>query len=349
MLALAVAALVAACDQGKQHNEDTAGRQITVTSANVGGKNPKLPANGSIQIGFDRLLNPISVTRQSVQVRDGAGQAIDPSPLIEYDPVARVVTVSDPGTVPGKPWLTPDVPYTVRLIVPANGADDVGLRAIDRATLNPDDPSREIAFFTTTATAASPKAPQTKFCNDVLPIFQKCTGSQCHSSPGKTGPLPAAGLILDFSAGVANTAIARVANGSNTGPLSGASSAPGRLFGVDMPLIDPFSPGNSWLLYKVLLATPTIPAKFQPAVRMKCDGTTSTQPVVQVKTLQSTVMDDTERGILSDYVLGREMPYPYYSATGPLDSQGLTFEELERVRLWIAQGAVVDECGACER
>jgi hypothetical protein len=52
---------------------------------------------------------------------------------------------------------------------------------------------------------------------------------------------------------------------------------------------------------------------------------------------------------LSDFVLGREMPYPNMGPDGPTDgTPGLNFGELERLRLWIAQGAPIQDCGACE-
>ena len=55
--------------------------------------------------------------------------------------------------------------------------------------------------------------------------------------------------------------------------------------------------------------------------------------------------DDLERTLLSDYVLGREMPYP--APGNAYFSQPLTFQERERIRIWIARGAPVRDCGAC--
>ena len=64
-----------------------------------------------------------------------------------------------------------------------------------------------------------------------------------------------------------------------------------------------------------------------------------------------------ERTILSEYILGNQMPYPLNLppnvqtpvSAGNDDSSTLplTFDELERVRAWISQGATVTECGSC--
>ena len=61
------------------------------------------------------------------------------------------------------------------------------------------------------------------------------------------------------------------------------------------------------------------------------------------------IADDYERSVLSDFILGREMPFPVVSAGGYGD-EPLTFEEREKVRLWIKSlvpGGAVPECGGC--
>ena len=59
--------------------------------------------------------------------------------------------------------------------------------------------------------------------------------------------------------------------------------------------------------------------------------------------------DEIERSILSDFILGREMPFPVASPGGYGD-EPLTFDEREKVRLWIKSlvpGGAVPECGGC--
>ena len=455
-------------------------------------------ANDVLQIQFDRLLAPVTITRQSILLLDENAPANSPTPTVSYDPVARTVTL---GPQAGIDWLKPGLAYKV--ILRGSPSDPNAVRAIDGATLyNPVGGSGpDIVYgFQVVAEANPPPAvrePAMRFCFDILPIFQRgCAATTCHGAPRPSsdprfgGGLssPAAGLVLETSEGVRRTALNRASNGSNTGPLAGQGEPPGRLFGVDMPIIDTRNggdPGNSWLLYKVLLAPPPpnpttaiqpacggvnstdgrtqcasqsdcnatydhtgtvcggnglcadgcardgdcpagatcnsgrcsiVPpkplgacdpsdtAKFPsciaptcakdedcgapvvpgacdtqkkqcapttcktdadcgaPAFRRFCDRETqqcavaiATRPVDVEnppnarKLAFKTALDDIERAILSDYVIGSQMPYPNMSTTGAvLSGNELTFDELERVRMWIAQGAPIDECGACE-
>lgn len=342
MLGAAIAA-AASCDAGKQHNQQTVGPAIRILGVNVGA-DQRLPADGSIQIAFDRYLLPSTVNRQSIAVLDGARQPLPPdlAPIIVYDPVARTVTVSGPK----QPWLIEGQPYTLVLGIPAGDAEQGGVRAIDRATLVADQ-KREFAFLVGPKTGAAIE-PNVSFCRDVLPIFTaKCNLPTCHGS----GNLAAASLVLDTSAGVAATALNRIAQGSNTGPRSLNPPSPGRLFGVDMPIIDPGNPGNSWLMYKVDMARP--PVVQLPVPRFACtEGLTEPQQqfvfAPLVPQAQHTA-DETERVVLSNYILGREMPFPV-AIVGSYGEEPLTFEEREIVRLWIKSlvpGGAVPECGGC--
>lgn len=340
--------MAGACDQGKQHDAPRLGPHLQLLGANVG-PNVPIDARGTIQLAFDRFLLPYSVNRQSVVLREAGGNAVT-SPVITYDPAARVVTLRAP--VEG-PWLVPGQPYVVALGIPNGDDDSGGLRAIDRATLDPSlPPSSRLIGFQTCAEGTScggvPSTPaRVAFCNDVLPIFTKhCSAGICHSAPSDATTGPAASLVLTTSIGVAKTAIGRVAQGSNTGPVAGRAEPPGHVFGVDMPIIAPGSPADSWLMYKLLLAEPRADDAGAPAVRPRCYiGETPNAPsnpfpggVVSFAPFTPVAAD--ERARLSDWVLGSAMPYP--------SSDGVSFAEIERVRVWIEQGAVVEECGACE-
>jgi hypothetical protein len=255
---------------------------------------------------------------------DNKGQQI--APVITYDPVTRVVTLSAPeGSGPA--WLNPNQLYRVGIGIPSSSTDDTsGIRAIDRATLDPASPSRNIEFTAGPPSGTPASVPTVDFCNDVLPLFQsKCSAAACHGAPvlgdarfggpGGSASRPAASLLLETSQGVTNTVfvtdsggnrVGRVANGANTGPLAGRGAPAGRVFGVDMPLVDPGKPANSWLLYKLLLAPP--PDKVPPpSQRSKCDGTPGTPPIGHFEPagFPTSLMDDGERGVLNNYVLGR--------------------------------------------
>jgi hypothetical protein len=310
-----------------------------------------LPADGRIELAFDRYLLPFTVTRQSFSLHDLQNNVQTPN--VAYDPVARVVTIT-----PAAP-LQAGVNYVISI-------DPNGLRSIDGAPIDPSFVTIEFPVAAADAGAAQPSPPTVDFCNDIQPIFRdKC--AYCHTAPGPGGPsAPAAGLSLSTPESILATAVGRVAQGANTGPRASPQPA-GALFGVDMPIIDPGSggpsggnPGNSWLMYKVLLAVPS-PTSMVAAV---CDGGTTVPTDVTMAHLVaqpafSDPVNDPARAILADYVLGREMPFPGNPGAA-LDqnnspiSGSLTIDELERISRWIAQplppgGALVPSTCPCSQ
>ena len=316
---------------------------MLVLGVSVGDGRP-MPADGAIQIAFDRYLLPATVNRQSIVLVDGANQPLAPelAPIVLYDPIARTVTLSPPK----QPWLTEGQPYKVVLRIPEGDADTGGVRAIDRATLFPEQ-KRDFAFLVGPKLNV-PIEPTASFCRDVLPIFvAKCSLSTCHGS----GDRAAASLVLDTSAGVGATALNRVAQGSNRGPRSGQVTTSERLFGIDMPIVDPGNPGNSWLMYKVEL--PRLPLPLATTSHYACtNGLLEPQVNFAFTPLAPNAQrsaDEIERSILSDYILGREMPFPAPGADF-YEVLPLTFDEREKVRLWIQglpKGSSVPECGGC--
>jgi hypothetical protein len=312
-----------------------------------------IPADGTIQIAFDRLLYPATVTRQSFQLEDSAGNF--PEPIVTYDPVARVVSLSSPGAEAGAQWLTPDLTYTVTIGVATDYTGGSGPRAIDGATLTG---KVTLTFEASPVQVGAPTPTADRpvdFCNDVIPIFQmRCSGGLCHAAP--LGPSnPAEGLVLETPLGVANTAIARVSQESNTGPMAGT---PGNdqtsYFGVDMAIVAPGDPGASWLIYKGLRGTVRPIDQGLDAGVAACGSASAPTPALQLPSPQPALaLPGSEQEILSQYILGNQMPYPLNlpasEGTPPqdFDTLPMTFDELERVRAWIAQGAHVEDCTAC--
>lgn len=346
-LAIAGAALAGgagACDAGPRADEPTRGPAVRVLGVNVGPNRP-LPEDGAIEIAFDRHLSPLSVTRQAVAVVDKAGEAAK-TPIVTYDPVARTLRLSNPNP-DGSRWIREGEAYDLVFLRPETDDDDTfGVRAIDRAPLA-DDAPRVVGFRVGPPTGTPAREAHVHFCADVLPVFAtKCAGATCHG-PGEDA---AASLVLTTSEGVAKTALGRVAQAANTGARAGTPSSAGRTFGVQMPLVEPGSPGTSFLLYKLLLApAPAVDAGPPPALACRAPGggawpaaSRDHRPLVDHEAYPS----ERERLALADAVLGREMPYPIPGASGYASSP-LTFAERERVRLWIAQGADVPECGRC--
>jgi hypothetical protein len=354
---------------------------LHLVAANIG-KNQTLPANGSIELAFDRLLLPLSVSRQTFVLED-IKQTVALTPSVTYDPVARIVTItpmSGDGTA-----LTVGQTYQLTITAPQNAADANGLRAIDGALLDPSTPTT-LAFMVTDA-APQPAPINIDFCRDISPIFGSCLLSSCHEAPQGTAlEISAEGLVLDPPQYIAQTAIGRVAQEANTGPRSVGQPA-SRLFGEDMPIVDSTgNASNSWLMYKVLLAAPSPEAVVVVDSGTGADATAEAStdddagsdaggveageaeaglgdagesdsgmsdasadagakatvptktviPPVDVSTahrLPFVADSDADRAVLSQYVQGMAMPFPG-SGYPPLK-----VSDLERLNLWIAQGA----------
>lgn len=336
-----------ACDTGSPHDEAHRGPGIRIVARNVGADRV-IPADGAIQIAFDRYLLPATILRQSYSVLDGNNQPIANSSLLQtiYDPVARTVTITGGG---GR-WLEPNQLYSFVLGIPEGDGDLGGFRAIDRATLDPNQP-RAFRFVAGPEAGQTALDPSVDFCADVLPLFNaKCAGSTCHGSNARA----ASGLILTTTAGVVNTVIERLALGANTGARSRYEEPSRRVFGINMPLVTPGDPASSWLLYKVDLAPPPPRSTLAPPT-FTCTPPAGESPVLEtaedyVPLLPeaTTPASDAERAVLNDFVLGREMPYPLADAKD-YPYLPLTFQERERIRIWIARGAPTRECGGCGR
>lgn len=342
-----------------------------------------MPPDGVVQIAFDRYLLPASITRQALTILEADDKPLSPdkAPILVYDPIARTVTLGRQDAT--RPWLTPGQPYKVVFALPAE-ADSSGVRAIDGASLAPDQALAkrggrdflaiefQVAPDDADAGAAPAPAPapgvgatsgsdgitsdlpQVSFCRDVFPIFSlKCSAPSCHGS----GQTAAASLVLDSDVGIRFTALNRVAQGSNVGPVAGTPPSENpRAFGRDMPIIDVDpsrgvgSPGNSWLMYKLDLAPAPIfdrEAGVRPTLTCSAPIPKGASPSYTPLAPQPRLYaDDVERSILGDRIPGREMPYPAPGATD-YASVALTFEEREIIRIWIQRGAPLASCGSC--
>ena len=241
------------------------------------------------------------------------------------------LTVSLSNPQPALPWLTPGQQYRVFLNVPSpDGGDPYGLLAIDGATLS----APVTLLFTAGAAPPDPYSgpPTMSFCDDILaPIFlRSCAFTSCHGMAQADGGAPVLGLDLQTASGVRATAVGQVADESNTGPMAQTvAQLAGSPFGVDMAVITAGEPGNSWLMYKVLLAIP----EAADAEVTGADSGVSAYGQGLVSPVSAA-----ERARLSDYILGQSMPYPAPSQAEPSPSP-LTTGDLERLSTWIAQGA----------
>lgn len=250
------------------------------------------------------------------------------SPVVTYDPVLRAVRIENPSPQGGA-WLVPEQLYEIVLGVPSDAGEAFVLRAIDGAPLDLTSGPRQLAFLAKAPVGRSGRTPL-DFCRDVYPTFATyCAG--CHAS----GSAPAAplGLVLDTGEGVSRTAVGRVSNEANTGARAGVPGPPPAVFGVDMALVDPGSPGTSWLVYKLMMQ------EVGPSASPACAGR---GPPAQLTGAGDIGLDPAERARLSDLMTGQPMPPPQTAGTASL-------EEIERVSEWIAQGARTADCSGCAR
>jgi hypothetical protein len=300
----------------------------------------------TIELAFDQLLLPSCITRQTFQLTDLMGNPLEPSPA--YDPVARVVSLTPMSR------LTAGQTYRLLIATPQSPTDPNGLRSIGGATIDLSGQSDAgcpggycITFLATSGTQPDPATPHTvDFCSQIfLPILApSCGTSSCHG-----GSLPAVGLALNSSTGITNTAINRIAEGANTGPVAAPYSAAGLIFGIDTPIIDPGTgapaggnPSNSWLIYKLLLAPPS-PCPAGSVMDAGPDGGTDAATCnPSAPTVPSTYdvawqpLSDDARATLANLVQGFYMPYP--------PGMTLTLDQLEAVSFWIQEGAPVAQC-----
>ena len=310
------------------------GAPVHFVANNVGPAQP-LPASGAgIELTFDRLLMPACITRQTFVLTSESGAGLTPS--VTYDPVSRIVTVtpSAPLTV-GQTYVLTVLPLQAGVTYAQPVDTVIGVMAIDGATLDltrsaADGGQANVIAFQATQPVTAVDAGALIDCpgSDVANIFGSCGGANCHNPP--PGSMPAQGLVLTDPAGVTATALGQVAVGANTGARP-AAEGPNVIFGLDMPVIDPGpgggqvpmpgattqagDPGDSWLMYKLLMAVPA-PGDAGSIVPLSA----------------------TERATLASLVPGREMPYPGVPSTS-LSPLGLTIEQLETISQWIATGA----------
>lgn len=266
----------------------------------------------ALEFSFNRYLKPSTAIRQSFAVRDAFSQGVQ-APLVQYDPVTRIVRIENPEPRPSD-WLLPDQPYTLILGVPELGVDLGGFRAIDEATLPR---GRVFGFQTRGASRASePIAPD--FCGTVLPTLRdKC--ATCHGVQDA--------LDLSSSAGI-QRAIGSIARGSVRG--AGGTVSPGKHFGEDMALIEPGNPASSYLLYKVLLS----PSGTRASAHC---GTPLELPAPTIAYTQD--VSGSERTTLHTFIAGDPMP--------PVRENALTFDERRALSHWIQSGARISDC-ACK-
>ena len=346
---LAIAALTSACDIGPR--EDAAGPPLHLVAtypADGQGTNAApgsdvacdtptpdcaVPTDVAIELRFDRLLIPGVGLNAGLSLYTGNPPANGVALNAKYDLFERVV-VYRPSRL-----LQPNTLYTVQ-VVPSDNPSQ-GFWALDRSALAEEGslPLR-FSFSTGSGPRGEPPLPPgpEDTCETMLQGPLRACGT-CHrtDSEAKTGAssaYPPMGLDLSSSSGFFYTAIRQVAHQTETGnrALEEGLQSPAR-FGVQMNIVDPGSPGTSYLIYKLLQK----PENFGLSGDAPRCVTGYHSPVSD---LDCQPPPEAERARLREwFVRGDPMPKDARAESGESVPAFVTREDLLRISSWIAGGA----------
>jgi hypothetical protein len=233
-----------------------------------------VPLERALRVRFDRFLRPTSVLRQSVLVTAGAldpdsGQPLAGSYFFEprWDPYERVATFA---LQRGARWVVSTL-HTAVVRPPSEGSGVAGIRAFDDAPLG-----QPLWFeFTTGETVTDPGHdvddawPRVSYCEPVsgpprLPAIRSVLGASCALAACHAPPGPAFGMDLSSAAAIRATALRVVAHQTVSSSAAGQPFVNPERFGENMARIDPGNPGDSYLLYKLLVNLGNYPAWNDP-------------------------------------------------------------------------------------
>jgi hypothetical protein len=232
-------------------------------------------STSAFKIRFDRLLLPMTATRQAVCVQSvaapatsaaqcGSGVSLEPS----YDPVKREITYRQPV---GQAPLITGVLYKLSVYAAVQDTDN-GVRSMEGIPLaaqqqvNFDvasNPGGQVPPYDVLSTADHYCKTPDPNCTDITTcpravsvILHGCAYNGCHAGNGDASA--AEGMELGTAYGLLTTAINHVSHETETGEAASTAQPAGLRFGRSMPILDPGVPGESYLVYK-LLANPHNP------------------------------------------------------------------------------------------
>jgi hypothetical protein len=307
----------------------------------------RIVPSASLRLRFDRFLLPGTVTRQSVCLQPDTGDVADYTKcgkgvFLEptYDPVRREVVLRQKagarlalGTLYKLTLYKPDIEGDCSSDAPTS----CGVRAFDRAPL---EAPFTITFRTVEVDPGNvpdETAPAVVFCGakGAAAALGSCSYGNCHATTSGNPCVPTSkSKYPDCAEGVSfynmqygnfvdveQTAINRVAHQTQMGESASTPEKTPARFGRAMPIIDAFNPGvagnpgNSYVLYKILVGTSTdaAPADIKPS-------------------------DAEVQRLLDSVVVGMPMPPPD-PAAGSLDS-----EQMLNLSNWIQHGAPLSKC-----
>lgn len=211
-----------------------------------------MPTDVSVTLSFNRFLRPDTAIRQSILFY--TGNAANPAPPVsatrpEITPVYDLMARSVRFVLPPGFTLQPHALYTVELSI-ADSDQAFGFRAFDGAPLA-GKTSVRISFLTGSGPSTQP-SPAVPSCADFLTLVSGCALAGCHASSGSG---PAAGLSFEDADAIRATAVGQPAHETETGDTTGETAQSPERFGVNMPVLDPGRPDNSYLMYKLLIGS----------------------------------------------------------------------------------------------
>lgn len=329
-----------------------------LTSPFVDDEPVKATSSASIHLKFDRYLLPASVSRQAICVQPTDAPVAAPGDCIlgqllspTYDPVKREVILR----LPTGARFAQATKYYITVLGPTDDSAP-GIRAFDGAPLEgtrvldfttaATDPAGGPAADEGEADYEEPDA----FCSVSARCIRICAGDMtcealCQSPQGALSNCafgdchgdgkrqiegtmesayigPAMGLALQSPESMLATAIGKVAHQTQQGNADPGDVNPvldnPRRFGRAMPIIDRGSPGNSYLVYKILAGIdPFVVSDENPAAAGE------------------------QSRLREAIVVGMTMP-----ASGtPLGfTGGPPVSEMQSISNWIARGAPTNSC-----
>lgn len=300
-----------------------------------------MPTNAPLTLRFDRFLNPVTATRQALRVYPGDPNVGVPFTYdVVYDPVERVVEYRVPPGAAYKPRTL----YRVELLVPEAPGEE-GITAFDGAPLAAGALPLEFSFFTSAEPSELPAEPSPPSCatvvREVFGSLGNCATASCHRHGGNGAELQEAPhqLWLEDTGHFAQSALGRVARQTELGDFVGGPATPqGPRFGVRMALIEPKSPGASYLLYKLLLGLDNYEPCSSPDAASVCrdaaDPPVSSHPLLPLAEGDALAPSAEELVRLREwFVRGEPMPR---------GRGGVTLEGLRAVSRFVTAGARCD-------
>jgi hypothetical protein len=165
-------------------------------------------------------------------------------------------------------------------------------------------------------------------------LLTSCAFGQCHAPSIADPAFIAMGLDLSSGASVLATAIGKTSHLSQTGEASTQGDLGPVRFGRAMPIVEPGNPGNSFLLYKLLINPLNYP---RPGGARDVAGFQR-----EIDRLRKSAIP----GLPMPAQIGSAPAEGIFPASFDPDGS-INYRHAQLIHAWIAAGAIVDPAGQC--